>query len=217
MLKFRYLLFLFFGFYIVSSAEKGNEESLLAEELYKKLYKQQRREQLDAIKKFQKLSNHKKQYSTINLMSQKIFETIINSRVLLESSSFIPGVSNFPLEEKIREALSNILENTALFSELVLRFPEISSNLLKSNNNWNLVFQWGIAFSYQMKYLLDENTITLLKLVGQELNHTERDPNYVNPYRKAPLKRDNVEVIPPKKKLRRVIKKGPKLSVHNEL
>ncbi|XP_050511873.1 coiled-coil domain-containing protein 134-like [Diabrotica virgifera virgifera] len=195
--------------------ETQNQESEAAEELYKKLFKQQRVEQLNAIKSFEKTSNYEKQYAMITLMAEKIFDTIAESRVFVESS-FVPGISEFPLDSERKAAISSILENTVLFSEIALRFPEISTSLLKRNKNWDLVLQWGIAFTYHMRHLLDDNTIQLLRLVSQELNHVERHPDYVNPYRKSPeVQKDIVQPKPKKKK--KIIKKGPKLSSRFEL
>lgn len=218
MFEFKIFWLLCFSLFILpfTCSELENHETELAEELYKKLFKQQRAEQLTAIKNFQKTSSYEKQYQMITLMAERIFDNILESRVLIEASPFIPGVSDFPSDIEIRDALSNILENTALFSDIVLRFPEMSANLLRDNNNWDLVLQWGIAFCDQMKYLLDSSTVKLLKLVSQELNYIYRDTNYVNPYKKSPVREEEIlEQKPPKK--RKVLKKGPKLSNHFEL
>lgn len=153
----------------------------------------------------------------IMLMAEKVFTVIQESRATIEASPYIPGVSDFPLDNQIKEALSNILENTALFSEIILRFPDIAVSILKINNNWDVILQWGISFCHQVKYLLDKNTFKLLHLVSQELNHVERDPNYVNPYRKVDKQRDVEHEKILKKKKKKRVKKGPKLSSHFEL
>ncbi|XP_023029833.2 coiled-coil domain-containing protein 134 [Leptinotarsa decemlineata] len=193
------------------------QESELAEQLYIKLFKRQRADQLDAIKNFKKINNYEKQYSLLMVMAEKIFSVIKESRAAIENSPFIPGVSNFPSDDKVRNALSTILENTALFSEITLRFPEIASSVLSKNNTWDTIFQWGIAFSYQMKFLLDNSTVRLLYLVSQELNHTDREPNYTNPYRKVPINNQQIVGKKTTSKKKRTIKKGPKLSSHFEL
>lgn len=182
------------------------------------LFKRQRAEQLEAIKSFQKISSFEKQYEMMKIMSSKIFSVIKDSRATIEASSYIPGVSEFPSDTEIKIALSSILENVALFSELVLRFPDITTSLLKLNNTWDVLLQWGIAFSSQVKYLLDNSTITLLRLTSQELYHIPRDPNYINPYRKEHKKSLNItESSSPYVKKKKVIKKGPRLSQRFEL
>lgn len=179
-----------------------------------------RAEQLEAIKSFKKVTKYDKQYLMITLMAEKVFTTIQNSRATIEASGYIPGVSSFPEEEAVREALSNILENTALFSETILRFPDIAVSVLKTNNNWDVLLQWSIAFCNQVKYLLDKSTIKLLHLVSQELNHIEREPNYVNPYRKDQSKvEEKIEqqINAQKRRKKKEIKKGPRLTSHIEL
>lgn len=162
------------------------------------------------------MSSYEKQYSMIMLMAEKVFTVIQDSRATIEASPFIPGVSDFPLDDRIKDALSNILENTALFSDIILRFPDISISVLKTNNNWDVLLQWGIAFCNQVRYLLDNSTIKALTLVSQELNHVERNPNYFNPYRKQGAQL-NPEITPKHKKKKKEIKKGPRLSSHSEL
>ncbi|KAG5861283.1 hypothetical protein JTB14_001598 [Gonioctena quinquepunctata] len=201
----------------VSLSEDHKQESGKAEQLYIKLFKRQRVDQLDAIKNFKKITKYEKQYSFIKVMAEKVFSTIQESRSSMEDSHYIPGVSDFPLDDRIRNALSNILENTALFAEITLRFPDITSSVLSTNNTWGLIFQWGIGFSQQVNHLLDTSTIKLLHLVSQELNYIERDPNFVNPYRKKTLSNEeHVEKKAPSKK-KKAIKRGPKMSSHYEL
>ncbi|KAJ8919275.1 hypothetical protein NQ315_003859 [Exocentrus adspersus] len=152
------------------------------------------------------------------IMAEKVFTIIQESRAAIEASHYIPGVSEFPLDNETKDALSNILENTALFSEMILRFPDIAVAVLKTNNNWDVLLQWGIAFCNQVRYLLDKSTIKLLHLVSQELNHIERDPNYVNPYRKVMEEnrlRENEAQLKMKKK--KQVKRGPRLTDHFEL
>lgn len=132
----------------------------------------------------------------------------------MEASPFIPGVSDFPMDENVRDALSNIIENTAMFAELILRFPDRTVAKLKTNNIWNVLLQWGIAYCYQVKYLLDESTIKVLSLASQELNHVPRDPGYVNPYRKGQQGNNQEEEQQKPKKKRKRVKKGPRL--HDE-
>lgn len=176
------------------------------------MFKHKRVEQVEAIKSLRSSLNYEKQYSMIMLMTEKIFGVIQESRASIESSSFIPGISDFPINERVRDSLSNILENTALFGEIVLRFPDIAQAVLKTNNNWDVLLQWSIAFSNQVKYLLDKSTVKLLNLVSQELNHIERDISYVNPYKKEDhVKIINEDILPVKRKKKKEIKKGPQL------
>lgn len=160
----------------------------------------------------------------MNMIAKKMFTVIENSRVLLEASDYIPGSSPFPQDENIRDALSNILENVALFGEIVLRFPDLAAKVLRDNNDYSVLYKWSVGFAHQNKNLLDDSTITLIGLVSQELNYTERSLNYTNPYRKFAQslryeqQRSSMPEIVVKKKKPREIKKGPRLSpAHLEL
>lgn len=183
-----------------------------------RLFKRQRAEQLDAIKSFRQITNFEKQVQMIDLMAEKVFTVIQESRATIEASPYIPGVSDFPLDEKIRDSLSSILENTALFSEIILRYPDISVSVLRTNNNWDVLLQWSIAFCNQVRYLLDKPTKKLLHLVSQELNYIDKDPEYRNPYRNEFTKnqpKDGREEEKKKRKKKKEIKRGPRMS-HNE-
>lgn len=175
---------------------------------------------MEAIKSFKKITKYEKQYDMIMLVAEKVFTTIQNSRATVEASSYIPGVSPFPTDEIIRDSLSNILENTALFGEIILRFPDVAVSVLKTNNNWDVLLQWSIAFCNQVRYLLDKGTIKLLHLVSQELNHVEREATYVNPYRKDGMEKDKGDEQKEekrRKKKKKEIKKGPRFASHVEL
>lgn len=177
------------------------------------LFKRRRAEQLAAIKSF-KNNAYEKQTQIINLVAKKSFAVIENSRVMLEASDFIPGISRFPENENLRDSLSNILENTALFGEIVLRYPEICEKIFVENNDFAILFQWAISFMNLNSNLLDPATLTLINLVSQELNYTERSPNYINPYKKVAKANDKVvpEIVTKKKKPK-PIKKGPRMTL----
>jgi len=51
--------------------------------------------------------------------------------------------------------------------------------------------RWSLNFINQTRHLLDKSTITMIHLVEQELNITERDPSYFNPYRSSTSKNKN--------------------------
>lgn len=210
-------LFLYFALcFVYTHAENTNGPSP-AEELYIKLFKRRRVEHLEAVKSLQRITCYEKKYQMVILMAEKVFTVIQNSRARIEASGFVPGITEFPQDEQTKETLSSILENTALFAEVVIRLPDISASVLKINNNWDILLQWSIAFTNQVRYLLDKGTIRLLSLVSQELNHIERDPNYVNPYRKAKEEKQlqQEERHKEEKKKKKTLKKGPR--IHQDL
>lgn len=111
--------------------------------------------------------------------------------------------------------MSNILEDTALLGDVLLRLPDVTHEILAYNYEWTVMFRWSIGFCNETM-LMDSKTVKMINLVAQELNITERDPAYVNPYKKDfKVEKD---VTPPserktiKKKRRKDIRKGPSLS-----
>ncbi|XP_047119610.1 coiled-coil domain-containing protein 134-like isoform X6 [Schistocerca piceifrons] len=156
----------------------------------------------------------------MSLNKYKLFKTeairvIQNSRVTLESSGYVPGLSSFPKNEELLNALANILENTALFGDILLHLPEISTKILDSNNEWRVMFEWSLNFANQSQ-LLDSSTRKLIDLVSMELNITERHPDYINPYRRESRSSNTEEYVsqvPAKrKKKKKEIKRGPRLT-----
>uniref|UniRef100_A0A1B6FRC9 Coiled-coil domain-containing protein 134 n=1 Tax=Cuerna arida TaxID=1464854 RepID=A0A1B6FRC9_9HEMI len=194
---------------------KNNEVvSQQKEELFKQLFKLRRLEQLEAVKKMRALPEGK-QHKMIQTVTKTIFDVILKSREVLESSGFTPGVSDFPESETVRDALSLILENTALIGEMVLRLPEVVEPVLRSTSEWPVLLTWSLAFVNQTQ-LLDTSTTKLIYLVGQELNLTNRDPDYVNPYKYAKQKvnaKTDPEKEQIKKKKKTEIPRGPRLTL----
>ena len=54
-----------------------------------------------------------------------------------------------PLTRVLSPAFSQVVENTAFFGDVVLRFPRIVHHYFDHNSNWNLLIRWGISFCNQ--------------------------------------------------------------------
>jgi hypothetical protein len=136
-------------------------------------------------------------------------------QVKLESGGYQLG-PDLPQDEPTRETLSLLIENTCLFSDLLLRLPDRLAARLAVRRDWDLVYRWSLGFVRDLTFL-DAATLRLLNLAAQEVGLVERDPNYHNPYRlqKKPQKRFE-DLPPPAKKEKKKVKRGPKMS-HNEL
>lgn len=181
------------------------------------LFKRRRAEQLSAVKAF-KNNPYQKQVAIVSMVAKKLFGVIENSRVMLEASDYIPGISRFPENENLRDSLSNILENTALFGEIILRYPDVTLKIFQENDEFSNLYKWAVTFMGLNQNLLDSSTLTLVHLVSQELNYTERDPNYSNPYKKIiHSQKPPIQMPQPKKKKPKLLKKGPRLTPHIEL
>ncbi|XP_014250239.1 coiled-coil domain-containing protein 134-like [Cimex lectularius] len=210
--SFFYLLYAFLESTCDDNVVTNDSEK--AEAIFRNLYKAERAEQLAAVKSLLKLGKEDKQKQMVQTIAQKVFEVIKKSKKTLENARYIPGESNFPWDENVRDALSNVLENTAFFGDIILRLPDISHEVLKDNLEWNYLLKWGLFFTKQTA-LVDQKTHIMLTLVNQEMNYTERHVNFTNPFRKKSIALAKEEILltmKPKPKKRKTIPKGPRLS-----
>ncbi|KAJ7389739.1 hypothetical protein OS493_029639 [Desmophyllum pertusum] len=143
------------------------------------------------------------------------------ARIKVTESGYVPG-QTFPAEQSQREALANVLENTALFGDILLRLPDITYKVYSKSKEWDLLARWSVSFCSETQ-VYDETDTKLLHLMAQELRLVPRDPNYINPYRNVPQKEDlknakSKEEATSKKNQKKKDKKkrGPRLS-HAEL
>ncbi|XP_072745511.1 coiled-coil domain-containing protein 134 [Anoplolepis gracilipes] len=194
---------------IINEPKKSGEYKS-DEELFKKLFTQRRKDHIEVIRTLLKIDNYERLYKMITLLANKIVEVIKSSKSVIEEAGFVPNNSSFPKDANVKEALSNILDNTALFGDIILHLPDITHRILKTQEEWNPTIHWSLNFTTQMQHLLNKSTITMIHLVEQELNITEREPSYFNPY--STTQRgftDPVKKKPVKKEKR---KKGPQIA-----
>lgn len=200
----------------VCLAQDNTRESALPHHVqqYRKLFKMRRAERLEAVKSILKLDNFEKQAKLVNIVLDKINEVLTTSKLKLESSDYIPG-GPFPEDESTRDALSQVLENTAFFGEIILRLPNIAHAVINANKAGAVVLNWAIGFSNSTD-LYDETTTKLINLVAQELGLVEKDRNYHNPYAakqaKQPAQPVSAEPAQKPKKPKKKIQRGPRLS-----
>jgi hypothetical protein len=119
--------------------------------------------------------------------------------------------SPFPTQNLLIEALTLILENSCLFGDLVLHFPDQSSKILKESKDWKETANWSIKFSSAFGQILDSKSIEILSLFRQEIDENVRSNDYVNPYRQPMTETKGL------KKQKKKLSKGPQLSGRNEL
>ncbi|XP_037285193.1 coiled-coil domain-containing protein 134 isoform X1 [Rhipicephalus microplus] len=197
---------------LVVGFTQDSRENVLHVQQYRKMFKMRRAERLEAVKSILKLDNFEKQAKLVNIVLEKINEVLTTSKLKLESSDYIPGGA-FPEDESTRDALSQVLENTAFFGEIILRLPNIAHAVLNMNKAGAVVLNWAIGFSNSTE-LYDETTTKLINLVAQELGLVERDPNYHNPYAVKQAKSESP--VPPTKPVpkmkKKKIQRGPRLS-----
>ncbi|MGH0168114.1 UNVERIFIED_CONTAM: hypothetical protein FKN15_053611 [Acipenser sinensis] len=114
-------------------------------EIYKRLFETKRRDQLTALKNLVELNDVNQQYKIIDIMLKGLFKVLEDSRAVLIAANVQPDDA-FPQEEKLKEAYSHVVENTAFFGDVALRFPRIVHHYYDRNSNWNLLLRWGLGF-----------------------------------------------------------------------
>lgn len=140
-----------------------------------------------------------------------MFAQVLSSgRVDLENLGFVAGEAEFSGDASM-EKVALVLENTCLASDLLMRLPDETAERLKANNAWDSVFKWAINFSIVTGFL-DDSSRMLLNLASQELGLIEKQPNYVNPYRKEKKPVKKFEDLPAKKKKeKKKLQRGPRM------
>ncbi|KAL2309152.1 hypothetical protein Nmel_005335 [Mimus melanotis] len=191
-------------------------------EIYKKLFEVKRKDQMNALKNLIELNDINQQYKIIDIMLKGLFKVLEDSRAVLIAAD-VPPDGPFPQDEKIKDAYSHVVENTAFFGDVVLRFPKIVHHYFDRNSNWNSLIRWGIGFCNLTGVFEQGPHSQVLRLMAQELGISEKSPDYRNPF-----KTDQSEFFPSadtfqkalrdeekrrkKEEKRKEIRKGPRIS-----
>ncbi|TWW69364.1 Coiled-coil domain-containing protein 134 [Takifugu flavidus] len=115
-------------------------------------------------------------------------QVLEDSRQILVAANMQPD-DPFPMDDKIKEAYSHVVENTAFFGDVALRFPRIVHHYFDRNSEWGGLLRWGLHFCNQTGVLTGGAHQHVLTLMSQELGITEKTPDFMNPYR---TERDDV-------------------------
>ncbi|RVE69171.1 hypothetical protein OJAV_G00075090 [Oryzias javanicus] len=157
-------------------------------EIYKRLFETKRKDQLNALKNLVELNDINQQYKIIDIMLKGLFKVLEDSRQVLVAANLQPN-DPFPMDDKIKEAYSHIVENTAFFGDVALRFPRIVHHYYDRNADWGGLLRWGLNFCNQTGVFTGGAHQHVLTLMSQELGITEKSPDFINPYR---TERDDV-------------------------
>ncbi|XP_028405716.1 coiled-coil domain-containing protein 134-like isoform X2 [Dendronephthya gigantea] len=175
-----------------------------------------------AVENVLKLNDYEKQYKILNMIFEKLFKIIQEAKKEVTTSGYNPG-DEFPVEQKQKEAIGHIVENTALLGDVVLRLPDITKKLFSKNKEWKLLTLWSLSFTNSTT-IYDETDSKLLSLMAQELKLIPRDPNYFNPFteeskrkiKKSIKEEDPISSNHENKSHKKKKPRGPRLS-HGEL
>ncbi|XP_069087366.1 coiled-coil domain-containing protein 134 isoform X1 [Pleurodeles waltl] len=191
-------------------------------EIYKRLFEVKRKDQINALNNLVELNDVNQQYKIIDIMLKGLFKVLEDSRAILVAGDVQPD-GPFPEDEKIKDAYSHAVENSAFFGDVVLRFPKIVHHYFDRNSNWNNLIRWGIGFCNLSGVFDGGPHAQLLGLMAQELGISEKSPDYRNPFRS-----DQSELFPntdvfqkalrdeekrrKKEEKRKEIRKGPRIT-----
>uniref|UniRef100_A0A8C6NU71 Coiled-coil domain containing 134 n=1 Tax=Nothobranchius furzeri TaxID=105023 RepID=A0A8C6NU71_NOTFU len=188
----------------------------------KRLFETKRKDQLNALKNLVELNDINQQYKIIDIMLKGLFKVLEDSRQILVAANMQPD-DPFPMDDKIKEAYSHVVENTAFFGDVALRFPRIVHHYYDRNADWGGLLRWGLNFCNQTGVFTGGAHQHVLTLMSQELGITEKSADFLNPYR---TERDDVlhtaeafqkilreeEKRRRKEEKRKEIRKGPRIS-----
>lgn len=206
----------------VTEATNSQNGTKTPVEIYRNLFKIKRKDHIHAVESLLVMNNVEKQHKMIGIMMKTIEKTIIRGKDIIMKENYKAGDS-FPDKIDTKEGLSMVLENTALFTDLIVRFPFIAQRELQQNaKSWKETMTWAKNICEKSGVYVGKHK-QILHSLGQELGIDDPDPNYENPFKVKPkidlktaeerqkeyeeLKRK--EKIAAKKKKR---KSGPKLS-----
>ncbi|KHN74740.1 Coiled-coil domain-containing protein [Toxocara canis] len=167
----------------VGSFSKSVKDERLDSESHAKLYrnalKLKRREQLNAVKTILAIDNAKKRKVLVLDLVSGMQKVIDEAKQLIEKANYNAGDA-FPFANtQLKEAIGNVVENTAFFCEFALRFPSIIGKKYLNDYKLRSTIDWAYKFS-EAADLYDEVAQKLLNLCGQELNVITR---YLNDYK----------------------------------
>ncbi|KAM9325586.1 coiled-coil domain-containing protein 134 [Gastrophryne carolinensis] len=182
-----FFLFILLSLGCCSDTNKQKKDT--AFEIYKRLFEVKRKDQINALNNLIELNDVNQQYKIIDIMLKGLFKVLEDSRAVLITAGIQPD-GPFPEDEKIKDAYSHTVENSAFFGDVVLRFPKIVHHYFDRNSNWNNLIRWGIGFCNLSGIFSDGPHSQLLGLMSQELGISEKSPDYRNPF-----KTDNMEFL----------------------
>uniref|UniRef100_A0A3P8T3J0 Coiled-coil domain containing 134 n=1 Tax=Amphiprion percula TaxID=161767 RepID=A0A3P8T3J0_AMPPE len=169
-------------------------------EIYKRLFETKRKDQLNALKNLVELNDINQQYKIIDIMLKGLFKVLEDSRQVLVAANMQPD-DPFPMDDKIKEAYSHVVENTAFFGDVALRFPRIVHHYYDRNADWSGLLRWGLNFCNQTGVFTGGAHQHVLTLVRPN-NHC---PAFQKILREEEKRRR-------KEEKRKEIRKGPRIS-----
>lgn len=148
--------------------------------------------------------------------SHSHLQSLAESRAALADSVYDPKEDPFPSHDTtLVRAISFLLENTVMLSDITMHMPAISNRALQAleaekDINWRRLLNWAIEYSHNYNdMILDAKSQKLIKFLDQEINPERRTVEFMNLY--------HARLRPyPTRAPRKPLKKGPRMVFNNE-
>ncbi|KAI8508808.1 hypothetical protein Bbelb_139070 [Branchiostoma belcheri] len=75
------------------------------------------------------------------------WDVLPDAQTSLQQAGYYPGP--FPENTDIKDALSRLLENVAFFGDILLRFPDMTHDVLKKHQEWRTILEAAVVFCNQ--------------------------------------------------------------------
>ncbi|XP_065845974.1 coiled-coil domain-containing protein 134-like isoform X2 [Oscarella lobularis] len=122
--NFAFFALLLLQFRVSLSIDNDTDKSVISQlQIYKRLLRQKRIDHVDAAKSLADMDNYEKKYKMLKLIFDKIFLVFTEVQKSMDEDEWEAG-KELPQDEKQRESLSKLFENTLFMGDLVLRIPD---------------------------------------------------------------------------------------------
>jgi len=203
--------------------EQPEQQTVSRKSLYTSGFGVKRAEQIAGAKRIQKLTDFSKRKKMVEIVLNNLFKVFMKAKQAVIEMGYVPG-EEFPDDPEKLDALGHVLENVALFGDLILRCPDVTRKLYeaKDKGEWRVAMNWGFMFANETG-VFEGPHATGLNLAMQELDIIPKEEGYVNPYKEKERRRKEKERLEEeqrkvkeekeekKKKKKAKKRKGPRL------
>ncbi|CAJ0930815.1 unnamed protein product, partial [Mesorhabditis belari] len=148
--------------------------------IYIELFKQKRVEQKLALKRLISMELPKR-IKLLEASLPAIQKVFAESRREIDTVTPTITNNNWFESEKLKEKISQVFENLALFSDFVAHFPTICKGILLKEPMIKVESEWALKFTKSMN-VLDEETLQIVDVMAQELDFVAKATDFRNPF-----------------------------------
>ncbi|KAI6181006.1 AN1-type domain-containing protein [Aphelenchoides besseyi] len=167
-------------------AAKSENHGEFDRKSYQKLLQVKRQQQAASVQSMLDIQDNKRVKEFAREAITNIRRVLSESKRIVDGAKFLAKSTAFPVEDPLRDSVAKIVENTAMFFELVVYLPDYADFFYHKLDMKELI-DWCYEFATKMA-LYDDATYKLLTNGAQELEMIPRMPNYKNSYRKVHIR-----------------------------